>query len=176
MCHRIYTFRQCYHIDISDDEKHFPPCRCKRVRGTRRLDRACNGCIRFSSPSFPREHKKAISQQVFRFKSLQLAQDDIKKYLPGWKRIVGVGTKILGDSPEDDRGPFFDGFLHEKILNAIEEEIRTLDDGIVARNLVSTNKDDGAAGGENGSSALDRSLLIVSPSMEQSGNLTDFIK
>ncbi|KAK6498194.1 hypothetical protein TWF506_004433 [Arthrobotrys conoides] len=175
MCHRIYTFSQCYHIDISDDEKHFPPCRCRRIRGTRHLERACNGCIRFCSPAFPREHKKAINQQVFRFKSLQLTHEDIKKYLPDWKRIVGVGTKVLGDSPDDIRETFYDGFLDEKILDAIEEEIRNLDDENIATKSHPINEKDGATREETGHTPSKGSLL-VGPTMEQSGNLGDFIK
>ncbi|RVD89394.1 uncharacterized protein DFL_000405 [Arthrobotrys flagrans] len=139
MCHKIYTFSKCYHIDVSDDVKHFPPCNCRRVRATHQLPRACNACIRFFSPAFPFEHKKAIEKQASRFKSLQLNHDEIRKYLPNWKKIVGVGTKILSDWPDGGRGSFYDGILDEKIFDAIEEEIVTLDDGSAAQNTVLTD-------------------------------------
>ncbi|KAF3908863.1 hypothetical protein AA313_de0201658 [Arthrobotrys entomopaga] len=102
MCHQIYTFQGCPHIDISDDTSHFPPCACSKVHASHRLSRSCNACIRFSSPSFRKQHKKMVEMQIGRFRALKLSLSEIEKLVPQWKIIVGLGVKVARDWADSD--------------------------------------------------------------------------
>ncbi|KAK6347468.1 hypothetical protein TWF718_005310 [Orbilia javanica] len=182
MCHKIYTFSKCHHIDISDDDKEFPPCTCKRVRGVRHLDRSCGACIRYGSPSFVALHKKAIENQVGRFKSLQLRYEEIRKLLPHWRWIVGVGTKMLDDWSDIDsnRGSLYDNPFNERILGAIDEEVMSLADGAATTDTTLVEEDHGPTAGEQlakeVASSAGKDTYIVGPFMEKSGNLATFMK
>ncbi|KAK6519080.1 hypothetical protein TWF281_003768 [Arthrobotrys megalospora] len=131
MCHKIYTFSKCFHIDVSDDDKHFPPCICRRITGTCYLNRACNACIRYSSPNFALDHKRAVEFQFLRFRKLKLTPTQRWTYVPEWKKIVGLGVNLAKDWPDKKRGLVLDDFTEESILDALEdEEIAAAADGI----------------------------------------------
>ncbi|KAK6524068.1 hypothetical protein TWF694_005732 [Orbilia ellipsospora] len=100
MCHQIYTFKSCRHIDISDDTTSFPPCPCPKVRASHRLPRPCNACIRFSHPRFRKHHKRMIEMQITRFRGLKLSLSEIDKLVPQWKMVVGLGVKVARDWAE----------------------------------------------------------------------------
>ncbi|KAJ6255959.1 hypothetical protein Dda_9250 [Drechslerella dactyloides] len=127
MCHTIYTFAKCLHIDISDDVKHFPPCICNTVRATVKLQRACNACVRYPTPTSRREHKKMVEMQVERFRRLGLPWAEVERLVPRWRRIIGLGKRLERDwaesDDEDDSGKILlDETKQVAILEAIEDE------------------------------------------------------
>ncbi|KAF3934793.1 hypothetical protein ABW20_dc0109494 [Dactylellina cionopaga] len=128
MCHIIFTFYKCSHIDVSDDAKHFPPCICNSVRATRQLPRACNACIRYSASSFHTKHKRMVEMQIERFRRLGINWAETEKFVPQWRRIVGLGIKVARDwaesSDDEDNKIAIDEKKEIEILGTIEEESR----------------------------------------------------
>ncbi|KAK6334449.1 hypothetical protein TWF730_003664 [Orbilia blumenaviensis] len=118
-----FNVTACRHIDISDDAIHFPPCWCRRVRGTRHLKRACGACIRYSSPAFVVEREKAIELQLYRFRSLMLSITETEKYVPQWRKIVGLGTEMLRDGPDQKELVYINDDAEGEILDALEDEM-----------------------------------------------------
>ncbi|KAK6495097.1 hypothetical protein TWF481_003125 [Arthrobotrys musiformis] len=203
MCHRIYTFSKCHHIEISDDDVDFPPCECHNVRGFRRLERPCGACIRFRSPSFAVEHKKAVRHQLERYKALGYPSRLLKRHLRDWHKLVGFGSRLLKDHPDDDTDFIMDQILREgSVLDADEDEVSMAADPGIPRvapdtinepangtqkpTAVDGPKQPTIANGSGGKKHVFEKVApvpkegayIVGPSMENFGNvpLTKFMK